>query len=277
MSDEEMGKDSPRSEEGEHVEGGEVEPEPAEAGEVAAEQKGEGEMSDKPAAKKVCAIYVGDIGNELTEEDLSEFFGKKGKLSRCEVKEKGKRSSRYCFVEYEDEAITEDVLKECMENPPSIKGYKLKVERANGPREMRCFNCGQTGHKAVDCKEPRKSNPRRRSGRRSDYHSRRSSSRGRSHSRSRSRSHSRHSHSHHYRRSRSRSDSRDRNHGRRSDRDRDHDRDRDRDRHDRYRDRDRDERRSSRHEERRSSHRDSSVHDRHRSRSASRSRSPRRS
>ena len=114
MSDDDSAKNSPRSEEpvehgsedaGMDAENGET----METTDMNDDQKTEGADKGAVDASKKVTIHVGDLPSYITTEDLRELFGKRGELQRCEVKTRG---GRYCFVEYVDDSIAEEVLKD---------------------------------------------------------------------------------------------------------------------------------------------------------------------
>jgi len=196
------------------------------------------------------SLFIGGLSVDVHTKDLQETFGLHGHITRCDIK------GTFAFITYEDERDAEDAIE--AHNNKQFFDQKINVEWAKGSgrydprsdrphgerpkRDDRCFDCGERGHRAVDC---------RRRGSRGGGGGR-YSSRRRSRSRSRS-----------PRRSPRRERSKDRSRSPRKDRERDRSRDRDRgDKRERSRSgsRDRKERRS-RDEDRNSRGRDSKTSD----------------
>uniref|UniRef100_A0A8C4NGS1 Serine and arginine rich splicing factor 7b n=1 Tax=Eptatretus burgeri TaxID=7764 RepID=A0A8C4NGS1_EPTBU len=157
-------------------------------------------------------VYVGNLGNGAAKAELERVFEHYGPLRNVWV---ARNPPGFAFVEFEDPRDAEDSVRAL--DGKLICGSRVCVEMSNGmsrrPRfgrplvrrpfdpNDRCYQCGERGHYAYDCRSRH-----RRSTSRSRSHSRgrrygRSESRGerrrsrsrsgrRSHSRSRSRSHS---------------------------------------------------------------------------------------
>ncbi|XP_076249302.1 serine/arginine-rich splicing factor 7 [Calliopsis andreniformis] len=142
-----------------------------------------------------CKVYVGDLGNSATKQELQNAFSYYGSLRNVWV---ARNPPGFAFVEFEDARDAEDAVRGL--DGRTICGRRARVELSNGKRlrdrgyfkrgfgrqlrpEDRCYECGERGHYARNCQ-------RHRSSRRKRSHSR-SYSRSRSQSRSRSRSHSR--------------------------------------------------------------------------------------
>jgi len=133
------------------------------------------------------ALFVGRLSPNVRTRDLEDFFGRFGKLKRCDNK------GRFAFVTFEDERDAEDAVRESQGR--ELCGGHINVEwsresgrRSENPggdrerggrggggrRDNNCFNCGRPGHIAREC---RSRGSRSGGGRRDGY-------RGRSRSRS---------------------------------------------------------------------------------------------
>ncbi|XP_037047079.1 serine/arginine-rich splicing factor 7 [Bradysia coprophila] len=161
-----------------------------------------------------CKVYVGELGNSARKNDLEDSFSYYGPLRNVWI---ARNPPGFAFVEFEDARDAEDAVRGL--DGRTICGRRARVELSNGKSGRgfrgppsrsrgrpfdpsdRCYECGDRGHYARDCRKQGRS--RRRSHSRSRSRSR--SHRTRSHTGSRSRSRSR--------RSRSRENSRDSRNG----------------------------------------------------------------
>ncbi|CAG9835620.1 unnamed protein product [Diabrotica balteata] len=177
-----------------------------------------------------CKVYVGDLGNSASKQEIEDAFKYYGPLRNVWV---ARNPPGFAFVEFEDARDAEDAIRgldghrigshrvRVEKYGRTICGRRARVEMSNGksgngryrgppPRSRgkpfhpddRCYDCGDRGHYARDCNRYRSSR-RHRSRSRSRSRSRDRRSRSRSNTRSRSRS-----------RNRSRSDSRKRSRSR---------------------------------------------------------------
>ncbi|XKL66362.1 hypothetical protein PGB90_009782 [Kerria lacca] len=174
-----------------------------------------------------CKVYVGDLSSHASKQDVEDAFSYYGPIRNVWV---ARNPPGFAFVEFEDVRDAEDAVKE-VDGRRTVCGRRVRVERAGGKRgggsgyrrpfrggsssrrgrpfhpEDRCYECGDKGHYARDCRG------HKRDGRRSRGRGGRSYSRSRSRSVSRdrrtrsrdrhSRSRDRHSRSHSSSRSRS--------------------------------------------------------------------------
>ncbi|XP_019874527.1 serine/arginine-rich splicing factor 7 isoform X2 [Aethina tumida] len=166
-----------------------------------------------------CKVYVGDLGNSASKQELEDAFRYYGPLRNVWV---ARNPPGFAFVEFEDARDAEDAVRGL--DGRTICGRRARVEMSNGKSgsgryrgpphrsrgrpfhpDDRCYECGDRGHYARDCNKYRRGGRHRsRSRTRSRSRVRRSRSRSNSRSRSRSRNRSR-SRSASAKRSRSRS------------------------------------------------------------------------
>ncbi|XP_049301696.1 serine/arginine-rich splicing factor 7 isoform X2 [Anopheles funestus] len=146
-------------------------------------------------------VYVGELGNNASKQDIEEAFGYYGPLRNVWV---ARNPPGFAFVEFEDARDAEDAVRGL--DGRTISGRRARVELSTGrggrgggrggpPRgggkggrfqsDDRCYECGGRGHFARDCaRSGRRGRKRSRSPR---SRSRELRTRSRSYSRSRSR------------------------------------------------------------------------------------------
>ncbi|XP_074659895.1 serine/arginine-rich splicing factor 7-like isoform X2 [Tubulanus polymorphus] len=174
----------------------------------------------RDAGNLACKVYVGDLPRDASEKDVEHAFSYYGTLRSVWV---ARNPPGFAFVEFEDSRDAEDAVRGL--DGRSFSDSRIRVEHSTGkvrpkpwmrrgaPRSRRAFNpddrcyeCGERGHYAYDCRHSgrsRRSRSReggsRRSGGRRSYSRSRSRSYSRSPKRSkRSRSGSQHSHHSHH-------------------------------------------------------------------------------
>jgi len=155
-----------------------------------------------------CKVYVGDLGSDARKEDLDDAFSYYGRLHNVWI---ARNPPGFAFVEFEDPRDAEDAVQGL--DGSKISGRRVRVElsskrRGGGGRSPRgggrfaggrggrgggrpfdisqekCYECGEKGHFARDCRK--RGGDSRRSGGGGGGSRRRSESRSMSRSRSRS-------------------------------------------------------------------------------------------
>jgi len=133
-------------------------------------------------------VYVGDLGSNASKQEIEDAFGYYGPLRSVWV---ARNPPGFAFVEFEDARDAEDSVRGLdgrticgrrarveLSTGKSARGHGGRSRRRSRGREDRCYECGNRGHFARDC--------RRRGRRRSRSRSRSREYRTRSRSYSRS-------------------------------------------------------------------------------------------
>merc|ERR1712010_206310 len=123
-------------------------------------------LFNKYMSSKGCQIFVTKLARDTTNGDVKDMFRKYGKIREISLK-KG-----YAFVEFYDRHDADEAIDR-MDGERVDGGNRLVMERAGerksrrstrGPQSSdKCFNCGERGHWANECKRSRGSRRRRSS------------------------------------------------------------------------------------------------------------------
>lgn len=102
-------------------------------------------------------IFVRNVPTKIKESEVQSLFSKCGKITDTILK------TNFAFIQYETKSEAIDAIK--LYNNYSLYGNKLNVELAKSRSEKlaersneKCFQCGEYGHWAKDCKPMRRYN-----------------------------------------------------------------------------------------------------------------------
>lgn len=121
-----------------------------------------------------CKVYVGDLGNSARKNELEDAFSYYGPLRNVWI---ARNPPGFAFVEFEDTRDAEDAVRGL--DGRTVCGRRARVELSNGKSgrgfrgppsrsrgrpfhpDDRCYECGDRGHYARDCRKHGKSSRRR--------------------------------------------------------------------------------------------------------------------
>lgn len=109
-------------------------------------------------------VYVGDLGSNADKQEIEDAFSYYGPLRSVWV---ARNPPGFAFVEFEDARDAEDAVRGLdgrticgrrarveLSTGKSARGYRSRGGRGRSPgrREDRCYECGNRGHFARDCR-----------------------------------------------------------------------------------------------------------------------------
>lgn len=121
-----------------------------------------------------CKVYVGDLGNSARKNEIEDSFSYYGTLRNVWI---ARNPPGFAFVEFEDPRDAEDAVRGL--DGRTVCGRRARVELSNGKSgrgfrgppsrsrgrpfhpDDRCYECGDRGHYARDCRKHGRSSRRR--------------------------------------------------------------------------------------------------------------------
>ncbi|KAG1679970.1 hypothetical protein FOA52_007034 [Chlamydomonas sp. UWO 241] len=117
-------------------------------------------MGDDRRSGDVTKVYVGGLRPDATEREVEDEFGRFGRIYKIWI---ARKPPGFAFIDFEDYRDAEDAVRKL----DGYQGWRVEISRSRGPAapggggggrgrgDMACFNCGEVGHLARDCRNAR--------------------------------------------------------------------------------------------------------------------------
>ncbi|KAI9361733.1 hypothetical protein BD770DRAFT_382578 [Pilaira anomala] len=95
------------------------------------------------------ALFVSRLPRyDFDERDLEDLFDKFGKITECNMKHGARFGYGFVYFDHPDDAKI--AIRET--DGINIDGVRIVVEKARERRLPKCYDCGESGHKSIDCR-----------------------------------------------------------------------------------------------------------------------------
>ena len=96
-------------------------------------------------------IFIRNLPQKITEEELKDIFSKCGKINDIILK------NNFCFIVYASQKSTQNAIRNFNDfylhrHKIVVEAAKTKTEKMIERKTEKCYKCGEYGHFAKDCK-----------------------------------------------------------------------------------------------------------------------------